>query len=83
MVVVQLRHLKQVLVSEQQAISLKAELPHKMALKYSILLVNLISLVKAIKHYTLCGLLVVHQRLQILVLKSPQLLNVLEQAISY
>ena len=83
MVVVQLSHLKQILVSEQQAIILKAELLHKMALKYSILLANLISLVKVIKHYTLCELSVVYQRLQILVLQSLQLLNALEKAISY
>ena len=83
MVVVQLSNLKQVLVSEQQAIILKAGLPQKMVLKYSILLVNLISLAKVIKHYILCELLVVYQRLQILVLKSLQLLNVLEKAISY
>ena len=77
MVVVQLRHLRHALVSEQQVINLKAELLQKTALKYSIRQATLINLAKVIEHYILYGL-VVHQNLRILVLHYLLQLNVLD-----
>ena len=82
MVVAQLRHLRQILVSEQQLMNLRVGLLQKMALKYSILQVSLIHLLKGIKHYILYEL-VAYQNLLTPVLKSLQLMNVLDQTISY
>ena len=48
--------LRHVLLSEQQVISLKAELLQKMVLKYSIQLAILTHLAKATERSTLCGL---------------------------
>ena len=47
--------LRHVLLSEQQVISLKAELLQKMVLKYSIQLAILTHLAKATERSTLCG----------------------------
>ena len=81
MVVVQRRRLRQILVREQQAISLQAGLLQEMAPKYNILLVKLIDLAKVIKHYTLYGS-AVYQMLLIQALQSLLQLNVLDLAIS-
>ena len=82
MEVAQLGILVDALSIEQRVTSSGVGLLQEMALKYNILLVKLIDLVKVIKHYTLFGL-VVHQILQILVLQSLLQLNVLDLDIGY